>query len=171
MDESGSVDPATDRLDAGSRLEIVEACTRMAHHADRREWDELVAVFAEEIRVDYTSLQGGDPVTVTGEQLVDGWRQALGGLAATQHLIANHLVDADGDLAVCAADFQATHVLPNAQGDPTWTLGGRYRFELRRLEGAWRIAGLTMTTVWAAGNQQIMSLAAGSTTTTTEEPR
>lgn len=80
-------------------------------------------------------------------------------------------MDERGSVDPATDRLDAGSRLPNAQGDPTWTLGGRYRFELRRLEGAWRIAGLAMTTVWAAGNQQIMSLAAGSTTTTTQEPR
>ena len=146
--------------DHQQRLEIIEACTRMAHHADRREWGELVGVFASEVRLDYTSIQGGEAGIVAREQLVDGWRKALSGLAATQHLITNHLVEGgDGDQAVCNADFQATHLLPNPHGGPTWTLGGRYRFELDRISGSWRISALTMTTVWAAGNQQIMTLA------------
>jgi hypothetical protein len=34
-------------------------------------------------------------------------------------------------------------------------------FELTRASGGWRIAGLTMTADWAAGNQQIMALAVG----------
>ncbi len=131
----------------------------MAHHTDRREWTELAEVFADEVAVDYTSLRGGEPAKLARAALVDGWRSALGGLAATHHMITNHLVELTSDQAVCSADFQAVHVLPNPHGDPTWTLGGRYRFELRRPSGDWQIAALTMTAVWATGNQQIMALA------------
>jgi len=167
------LDSDRDRIDHDAmsrhRAEIVETCTHMAHHADRRQWDQLVGVFADEVRLDYTSLQGGDPAIVAREALVDGWRAALGGLAATQHLIGNHLVDVDEDgvEAVCTADFQATHVLPNPHGDATWTLGGHYRFELVQITDAWRIAAVTMTAVWATGNQHIMALATG---VSTEEP-
>jgi hypothetical protein len=45
-------------------------------------------------------------------------------------------------------------------GDPTWTLGGHYRFDLTRTPGGWRIAAVTMTADWATGNQHIMTLAA-----------
>ena len=171
VNEPRSTADAIDGPTPEERLEVIETCTRMAHHADRREWDRLVEIFADEVRLDYTSLQGGEPATVAREQLVDGWREALGGLAATQHLITNHLVEVDGERAVCLADFQATHLYPNPHGDPSWTLGGRYRFELRRLGSAWRLAALTMTAVWARGNQQIMSLAGGATTTRSEESR
>jgi len=171
VNEPRSTADAIDGPTPEERLEVIETCTRMAHHADRREWDRLVEIFADEVRLDYTSLQGGEPATVAREQLVDGWREALGGLAATQHLITNHLVEVDGARAVCLADFQATHLYPNPHGDPSWTLGGRYRFELCRLGSAWRLAALTMTAVWARGNQQIMSLAGGATTTRSEESR
>ena len=117
--------------------------------------------FADEVRVDYTSLQGGEPAIVSGDQLVESWAGLLGKLQATQHLLANHLVTVTGDTATCTAAFQAVHLLPNAHGDPTWTLGGTYRFELVRDGPRWRISAVTMSATWASGNQQIMSLAAG----------
>lgn len=157
-------------VDPGEWCEIVQACTRMGRHTDRREWDRLVEVFADEVVVDYTSLHGGEPATIARDQLVAAWQRALGELAATQHLIANQLVETDDDRAVCTADFQATHVRPNPHGDPVWTLGGHYRFELRRLAGRWRIAGLTMTAVWATGNPQVLTAAADSGRATTGEP-
>jgi hypothetical protein len=146
---------------AEDRLAVIETCTRMAWYADEREWDALREVFADEVRLDYTSLQGGEPATVPRDQLVESWAGLLGELQATQHLVTNHLVAVSGDTASCTAAFQATHLLPNPHGDPFWTLGGSYRFELVRDGERWRISAVTMTATWATGNQQIMSLAAG----------
>lgn len=141
-------------------IEIVQATTRMAWLADRRDWAALTAVFADEVDVDYTSLAGGEPARLAATQLVAGWRAGLGGLDATQHLIGNHLVDVHGDRATVTAQFQATHVFANPHGDHSWTLGGHYRFGLVVQGGRWRIDAVTMTATWAAGNQQIMTLAA-----------
>jgi hypothetical protein len=149
---------------ADDRLAVIETCTRMAWHADEREWDALRDVFADEVRLDYTSLQGGEPTTVSRDELVESWAGLLGKLQATQHLLTNHLVTVVGDSAVCTAAFRATHLLPNDHGDPLWTLGGSYRFELLREGPTWRIGAVTMTAAWASGNQQIMSLAAGQAT-------
>jgi hypothetical protein len=146
---------------AADRLDVIEACTRMAWHADQRDWAALRDVFANEVRLDYTSLQGGEPATVSRDELVASWAGLLGKLQATQHLLTNHLVAVSGNEASCTAAFQATHLLPNAHGDPIWTLGGSYRFQLVRDGATWRISALTMTATWASGNQQIMSLAAG----------
>ncbi|MDH6574756.1 nuclear transport factor 2 family protein [Kitasatospora sp. MAP5-34] len=139
------------------RLDIVDVCTRMCWHTDKREWEQLrSAVFAEKVLVDYTSLNGGEPAELAADDLIAAWRGLLSELTATQHLLTNHLVRTDGDTAVATADFQATHLLPNALGGPMWTLGGHYRFTLRRSAAEWRIDGLTMTAVWAEGNRQIL---------------
>lgn len=139
------------------RLDITDVCTRMCWHTDKREWEQLrSAVFAEKVQVDYTSLNGGEPAEMSADELIGAWRNHLSGLASTQHLLANHLVRVGGDTAIATADFQATHLLPNALGGPLWTLGGHYRFTLRRTASGWRIDGLTMTADWAEGNRQIM---------------
>jgi hypothetical protein len=150
--------------DVRDRLEILDLVNAFGLHADARRWDDLQQLLADPVRVDYTSLNGGQPVTTSPAELVSGWRAVLGGLQATQHLIANHHIALDGHRATCTAYVQATHVLPNASGGPVWTVGGRYDFALQRSSGAWRIAGLTFTVQWATGNQQIMQLAASQAT-------
>ncbi|MET9507383.1 nuclear transport factor 2 family protein [Streptomyces flavidovirens] len=136
----------------------------MAFHADQREWERLAGVFAEKVTLDYTSLAGGEPAELTPAEIVAAWTSALGGYDATQHLITNHLVDIEGDTAVCTAAFQATHRLATAHGSALWTLGGTYRFGLVRTAGhGWRISSVVMTTVWADGNQHLPALAAART--------
>ncbi|MEU5876531.1 nuclear transport factor 2 family protein [Spirillospora sp. NPDC047279] len=150
------------------RLAIVETCTRMAWHADRREWDELAGIFADPVTLDYTSLNGGEPAELAPDQVVAAWSATLGAFDATQHLITNHLVTVEGDSAVCTASFQATHRLANPHGGPLWTLGGTYRFDLVRASaesGAgsgeeWKINAVVMTAIWADGNEDLPSLAA-----------
>ncbi|MEU7642039.1 MULTISPECIES: nuclear transport factor 2 family protein [unclassified Streptomyces] len=139
------------------RLDIVDVCTRMCWHTDKREWDQLrTEVFADKVQLDYTSLNGGEPAELIADEVIGAWRALLSGLASTQHLLTNHLVRLYGDTAVATADFQATHWQPNARGGPHWTLGGHYRISLHRTLRGWRIDGLTMTTDWAKGNRQIM---------------
>ncbi|WP_218586443.1 nuclear transport factor 2 family protein [Nocardia cyriacigeorgica] len=94
------------------RLDVIDTCTRMVWHTDHREWDELAAVFHDSVRLDYTSLNGGEPVTMTPAQIVAAWRETLGGFDATQHLLGNHLVTVDGDSAVCTASFRPPTAAP-----------------------------------------------------------
>lgn len=138
------------------RLDVIDTCTRMAWHTDHREWDELADVFADQVRLDYTSLNGGEPVTLTPAQIAAVWQHTLGGLNATQHLLGNHLVTVNGDTAVCTASFQATHRKPGAFGASLWTLGGSYRFDLVRSGDGWRISGVVMTALWGDGNRGLL---------------
>lgn len=142
---------------AGDWIEIVQLTTRMAWLTDRRDWDSLPQVFAEQVDLDYASLTGQPPTQLPPTDIVTAWRAGLGALDATQHLLSNHLVDVTGERAVATAQFQAVHVLANPHGDPTWTLGGHYRFGLVRSSAGWRIDKLAMTVTWATGNQQIMT--------------
>ncbi|WP_326655761.1 nuclear transport factor 2 family protein [Streptomyces anthocyanicus] len=141
------------------RYAIIELCTRMAWHLDHCEWDQLVDLFTDEIRLDYTSLNGGEPVTLPRKDVIGKWRSNREGLQATQHLLSNHLVTVDGATAHTTAMFQATHLLPNPFGGPTWTLGGEYRYGLMRTADGWRISALTMNILWADGNRHIRDLA------------
>jgi hypothetical protein len=142
------------------RLDIIDTCTRMGWHADRREWERLREVFAEQVSLDYTSLNGGEPAVLSPAQIVEAWTGVFENFDATHHLIADHLVTVDGDTATCTANFQATHRLANLFGSPLWTLGGIYRFDLVRQGGIWRISGVVMTVTWADGNKDLMTLAA-----------
>ncbi|MEV8436018.1 nuclear transport factor 2 family protein [Actinosynnema sp. NPDC051121] len=132
------------------RSTVIDTCTTMVRHADHREWDELAGVFADRVTLDYTSLDGGEPVTLAPAAIIDGWRAALGAYAATQHLLGNHLVTIAGDTAVCTADVQATH---RKHDGTLWTLGGSYRFDLVREHGRRLISGIVFTVAWSDGER------------------
>ncbi|MEM8921876.1 MAG: nuclear transport factor 2 family protein [Actinomycetota bacterium] len=101
---------------------ITDTITRLFRHADHHDWAELRTVFAEDVVLDYTSLQGGEPATVPADGVIGGWRAAFEAIDAHQHLVANHLVTVDdgGAAATATAAFQATHQWQ----EETWTLGG-----------------------------------------------
>lgn len=141
------------------RLDIIESCARMAWHLDHCEWDALIELFTDEVELDYSSLNGGDPVTVSRKDMVEKWRSNREGLTATQHLVSNQIVEPNGDRATATSMFQATHLLPNPYGGPTWTLGGKYRYGLARTPDGWRINALAMSILWAEGNRHIRDLA------------
>ncbi|MEV4800969.1 nuclear transport factor 2 family protein [Nonomuraea sp. NPDC049421] len=130
------------------RFDVIDTCVKMAWYADQRQWAELAEVFADQVTLDYTSLDGGEPATLTPAQIVGGWQAVLGGYAATQHLLSHPLVVVDGDTALCTAPFQATH---RKSDDTSWTLGGTYRFELARTRSGWRITAVVMAAAWNDG--------------------
>ncbi|WP_327141743.1 nuclear transport factor 2 family protein [Nocardia sp. NBC_01327] len=146
---------------AQDRADVIDTATAMMWYIDIRDWDAFTTVFAEDVRLDYTAIWGGDPSHATPAQIHADWSRLLGAFDATQHLLGNHLVTVDGDTAVLTAVFQAVHILANPLGSPRWTLGGTYRFGLTRIDGAWRINDIAMTPTWSDGNKDVLTLASG----------
>ena len=143
-----------------ARVEAQDALTRVFVCADRRDWDGLGAVLGERVVLDYTSLSGGEPAELSGDELLAAWRGALGGFEATQHLLGSFLIET---ISPSEARLQfyaiATHVLRAGHGDSTWTVAGHYDAVMQR-DKAWRLTALTLHLDWSAGNQQLAALAA-----------
>ena len=51
-----------------AKIELHDLVTRMFVYTDRRRWDELRDVFADEVTLDWTALFGGEPATVAGRR-------------------------------------------------------------------------------------------------------
>ncbi len=141
------------------RTEIVDVVTRVATLADARDWSALRSLFADEVELDHTSLDGGEPETLRSDDLVEVWRKTFSGFDATQHVLGNHLARVSGDEATCTAYVRASHYLVNYQGGDVWTLGGRYDYGLARTSRSWKIAKSKLTFLWAEGNQFLPHLA------------
>lgn len=135
------------------RDDIAQLISDLGLLVDARDWDGLRELFADEVDVDYTSLNGGQPQRVPPADLVGGWKQMLEPLVATHHLISNHSVTLDGDRASLAANVTATHV---PQEREHWVVGGRYDVMARSINGRWHINALTLTVRWQTGSQDIM---------------
>ena len=144
-------------------LEAVRSVvTSVTHHIDHKAWPKLRALFAEQVRSDYTSLFGGDPQQQAGEALVDGWRSSLARVA-THHLLGPIEVHVAGATAYAACHVRATNELPSAPGGATWEVLGHYLFELARSGTGWSIAAMTLETFVQVGNTKLLAEAQGTT--------
>lgn len=125
--------------------------TRMLHAIDAHDWETLRASFTDEVRTDYTSLFGGEPETITADELVARWRPLMLGYTATQHQ-TGPVIDTGDRLDT---HVTAHHWLDGAPGGDTWVVYGHY---VARLAGG-RIAELTLRTFRQTGNLDLPALA------------
>jgi hypothetical protein len=130
---------------------------RYGRFIDDRDWDGLASILAGSLEFDFTSLWGGEPETVTGPGLVARWRGMSERLDATQHLITGVLPEINGDTAAVVASLMAVHRRANATGGSLWTVGGTYRFGLRRAADRWVIDALSLRVAWVDGNQAVVT--------------
>jgi hypothetical protein len=143
---------------------LADTISRYGRFIDDRDWDGLASILADGIEFDFTSLWGGEPETVTGTDLVARWRDMSERLDATQHLITGVLAEINGDTAAVVASLMAVHRRANATGPALWTVGGTYRFGLRRVADQWAIDGLSLRVAWVDGNEAVIASARGRST-------
>jgi hypothetical protein len=147
---------AVDVRALADRLEIIEVCTRLHWCVDHRDWDGLDDLLADQVSFPTPAELAApdfDPARYrrSRAEVKAAYPGLLAGLI-TQHLIAGHQVELDGDRAVCRA--HSINVHQPEEGDKTIVLhGNEYRFELTRTPGGWRIDGRQTWIRWRAGDE------------------
>lgn len=140
------------------RQAILDVVNGVAIHADLRQWDALRQLYADRVAIDYTSFVGGSPAEVAADDLIEGWKSGLGRYRATHHLLGNHCVTVEGETAEALVYVQATHWLPQPNGDSTWTVHGHYGYTLRQLAGRWQITQHTFTATIVYGSRALLEM-------------
>jgi len=141
------------------RAEISDVQLRYATGLDSRDWPLFRSIFADEIETDFSSVFGGEPRKVSADRWTEAARRSVGGLAATQHMITNHVITVTGDEATCVAYVQARHYLPNDKGEDTQTMFGYYTSRFIRTSAGWKIRACKLTLTWQTGNWGIFAMA------------
>jgi len=150
---------STTSRSATDREAIAEIVARVAYEADAGKWEALRSLYADEVRVDYTSLAGGEPASVRADDLMANWRALLPGFDLTQHLLGPIVVEIDGDRAVARTHVRALHRIAGAEGGEDWIVGGHYIYQFARSDGRWRITGHTLARAYKEGNRMLPDLA------------
>jgi ketosteroid isomerase-like protein len=124
--------------------------------ADRSEFDALERLYAPEVRVDYTSLAGGEPEVKSAEALMTQWANILPGFDRTRHAISKVKVRLNGSTATATASVVADHWI----GQEHWQVSGRYDYALARDGRDWRITAQKFTITGETGSRDVFVPAA-----------
>jgi hypothetical protein len=147
-------------LDGTGRLTMDELTDRQAladltiaysYALDDRRFDDLDDVFLPDATAELGWLLDGRAA------IKARIRDALEPLDASQHLVATHQVQLDGDRATGRCYLQAQHVKRGVDGGSLFVVGGRYDDRYVRTADGWRIAHRTLVVLWTDGNPAVMS--------------
>jgi hypothetical protein len=134
------------------RQAIIERVTTCVTHGDLHEFDALAACYTDEIRVDYTSTLGGEPVRVAKAPIMAFWNSLTLQFDGMSHAVTNVQVDQDESTARTRSYVRAVHWI----GDRVWTSGGIYHHELeKQADGRWLINGQRHTQRWEEGDRSL----------------
>jgi hypothetical protein len=135
--------------------------TILLHGVDTLDWTTVRTCFAPEVATDYTSLWGGEPATLTVDELVAWWQPFATGFDATQHLT--------GPIAVTRADDQSAtavttvrayhHIAADAEPAGTWMVAGHYRIGFDHSPDGWRISAITLSVAYEQGDRSLVDVA------------
>jgi SnoaL-like domain len=144
-----------------------ELLPRMLHAIDALDWPAVRAALADQVRVDYTSLSGGEPETLPGGDLIARWQGLLPGFDATQHLIGPVVLTGDSGAGVRAdTHVRGYHHIHGPDGGQTWAVHGHYT---ARLAGG-KITELTLRVFYQEGNLGLPTIATERATTSPRTP-
>ena len=100
----------------------------------------------------------GEPRLVWASDYADFCAETLSVFGATQHISTNHLIEIDGDEAVCDAYLNATHAFTDGlEATDHHQVRGRYTFRLRRGESGWKAYALRMAVWFTIGDTSVLA--------------
>jgi hypothetical protein len=130
------------------RTEISETVVKYFSSLDHKDWAAMRATLAPTLDLDFEQLFGDPPARHDSDDFAAFASGVLGGFTATQHISPNHVIEIDGDSAICRAYMFAWHTVPTpSRLEDEYLLRGHYVADMVRTDDGWRMSGLHMT-VW-----------------------
>lgn len=127
---------------------VVESVAALA---DRGEFEALERLFADEVRVDYSSLSGAAADVRSSRGLMIEWAGVLPGFDRTRHSLTGVNATVEGAQASATADVVAGHWIDGAY----WQVNGHYDYELKRSGDGWKITSLTFNLESETGSRDV----------------
>jgi len=131
---------------------------RIFRGADECDWQLVRQSFASQVLLDYTSMNGGTPATLTPQQISDAWQQVFPGFDATHHQLGNFEIQPGDSEATVFCYGTATHYLPHEKGN-VWTVVGTYDFHLVKENDDWKADRMMFRFKYQDGNTDLPKLA------------
>ena len=141
------------------RAEMIRIADAIDAAVDAKDWLAARALFTDEIRVDFTSLVGGEPATIPADALIEGWSGNLTQEKKSFHLRGNHRIEFDGpDGAVLNSHGYAWNrmergLLEENGGEALWEVWGTYVHGFVRTDEGWRVNAMTFSATAERGSE------------------
>jgi ketosteroid isomerase-like protein len=118
------------------RIEIDDLLTRYATAVDEKDWDLYATCFTPDAYIDYTQAGG-----IKGKfaEVRDWLARTMPMFPMSQHVVANRVIQVNGDEATARSIFYNPMALPDGDSQKVWIEGGYYNDKLIRTPDGWRI--------------------------------
>jgi len=134
---------------------VITVVSSIPMAVDLAAYDLAEQAFAPSIVIDYTSLWGGEPSTMTPAELMTGWRGIVPGFDATWHQLSDVTATVTGDTATASAFVDGRHWI----GDQLWRPVGTYNWDLAKIDGDWKVTRMEFAMTEEIGDRAVATLA------------
>ena len=135
------------------RKEVEDLVVRAFVATDERDWDTLHACMTDPVILDMTSLVGGEPSTVSPQDVSSIWSEGFANLDHVHHQVSNFRTEIDGDRAEVKCYGIAFHYRDGISDPVKWRrFVGTYEFDLLRGGSGWAISRLMFNCKFVEGN-------------------
>jgi len=152
---AASAEPTLQSLQ--DRMVLAYIPTQIEQAVDRKDWDRARSYFADEVRVDFTSMAGGEPSTIPADGLIAGWSGNLKGNKQSLHIRGTPIITVQGDTATAVSNGYAWNRLPGAPdgwGD-LWEVWGIYTHDFTRTDSGWKVTGFAFEMTHERGSDWV----------------
>lgn len=138
--------------------EMIRIADTIDAAVDAKDWALARSLFTDEIRVDFTSLTGGEPATIPADALIAGWSSNLTDEKTSFHLRGNHRIafDADGSATMLSHGYAWNQMergaLPENGGGALWEVWGTYKHSFVQTDQGWRVDAISFFATAERGN-------------------
>lgn len=138
------------------REQLVEKLNRLFYYTDYQIWDKLKAeVFADEVKMDMTSLGAPSIETWSAQRICDEWTNGFKDLDAIHHQAGTFIIDINGSVATAKAYAIASHYKKDATNGTSREFIGSYDIHFTKIENSWKLDALTFNLKYMKGNLEL----------------
>jgi hypothetical protein len=104
----------------------IETITNIFEGADERDWKKVKNSFADEVLLDYYSMNGSPVILLPSSKIIEAWKGFLPGFDLTHHQVSQFKVDEQDGIIKVHFFGKADHFINN----DSWMVEGTYDVEL-----------------------------------------
>jgi len=135
---------------------IIQTITAIFDGADARDWPKVKAAFADQVLLDYSSMNGNPATHVKSEDIIAAWSGFLPGFDKTHHQVFDFTIDQQND----KADVQFRGVADHFIDQSKWTVEGTYDVEVIGKGGNWQATKFRLNFETQSGDTSLPQQAA-----------
>jgi hypothetical protein len=136
-------------------IAIIRVVDAIDNAVDDKDWETCRGYFTDQFHADFTSLVGGEPADIPADALIQAWKTSLYEDKKSFHMRSNYRVTITGDTAEVFSKGYALNILAVGRGSDLWEVWGNYVHTLTRTADGWKCSGMTLTVVYARGNEKV----------------